>query len=286
MGKKLHVLIVCQTVSPVIHAVTRAGHIIAGIAQSAPKNGSADPALRAYARKNSIPYMVLDGKTMVSFARWVADTRADIGVVHSMSQLLKPDVLAVPRYGFINLHPSLLPAWRGADPLFWQYYHGDSRTGYTWHAIDAGEDTGAILAQAETKLPPAAGYRAIARAQANEGADRLAAVLESIATGNMLGQPQPAASTTPRAPRPDIAAMREKNLFDFSNWPRARAEAFLKAIEDKHYIFGKAALLFGCAWRAGLSSPTLCKRAIICADGTVPLHLTFSPRYAWRMLKK
>ncbi len=286
MSKKLHVLIVCQTLSPVIDSITGSGHSIAGIVQSASFSGQNDPSLRQFAAENKIPFMLLDRTTRPLLARWVAHTRADIGVVHSMSQLLKADVLSVPRYGFINMHPSFLPAWRGADPLFWQFYHGDHRIGVTWHAVDEGEDTGAILAQAEIRTAPPEGYRAIARKQAQEGAALLPGILEMVAAGRMAGQVQPAISPTPRAPRVHINMLRCENRFEFTAWPAARARAFIQGVQDKHYIFSRLPLFFGCAWQVAPEAHALLRRTVTCMDGALALKLVFSPRYAWRMLRK
>ncbi len=86
--------------------------------------------------------------------------------VHQLIQTLAPDLvcvacfpwripielLAIPTYGFVNLHPSLLPAYRGPAPLFWQLRDGLQRSGVTLHRMDHTFDTGKILAQQSLPL--------------------------------------------------------------------------------------------------------------------------------------
>src|SRR5690242_6006108 len=71
----------------------------------------------------------------------------DLICVSCFSLCLPPEVLRLPRLGCVNLHPSPLPDNRGPDPLFWTLQRGDPSTGVTVHVMDAGFDTGPILAQ-------------------------------------------------------------------------------------------------------------------------------------------
>lgn len=69
-------------------------------------------------------------------------------------RILPPWVLQLPRWGAFNLHASLLPRWRGANPIAWAIRSGDSVTGVTLMAMDSGVDTGAIVAMAESPIEP------------------------------------------------------------------------------------------------------------------------------------
>lgn len=71
----------------------------------------------------------------------------DVGVVVAYGHLLKPDLLAIPRRGMVNVHPSLLPALRGAAPVEWAILNGLESTGVTIMQLDAGMDSGPILHQ-------------------------------------------------------------------------------------------------------------------------------------------
>jgi methionyl-tRNA formyltransferase len=76
----------------------------------------------------------------------------DLILVTGFPRLLPPDVLALPRLGAINAHPALLPAYRGPDPIFWQFYNGEPAIGLTIHRMDGAFDTGAILTQGSAPL--------------------------------------------------------------------------------------------------------------------------------------
>ena len=65
---------------------------------------------------------------------------------------IPPDALAVPKLAAINGHPALLPRYRGPSPVSWAIRDGETEVGYTWHRMDAGLDTGAILAQGSVTL--------------------------------------------------------------------------------------------------------------------------------------
>jgi len=76
----------------------------------------------------------------------------DVIVVLAYGQLLPPDLLAIPRLGCLNIHTSLLPRWRGAAPIQWALAAGDAVTGVTLMRMDAGLDTGPILATRATEI--------------------------------------------------------------------------------------------------------------------------------------
>ena len=78
----------------------------------------------------------------------------DLIVVAAFGQILKPEVLDLPRRGCINVHPSLLPLYRGAAPLNWAIIRGETRTGVTIMQMDEGMDSGDILLQEETVIGP------------------------------------------------------------------------------------------------------------------------------------
>lgn len=78
----------------------------------------------------------------------------DLILVTGFPRLLPPEVLALPRLGAINAHPALLPAYRGPDPFFWQFYNGEPAIGLTFHRMDGSFDTGAILAQGSAPIGP------------------------------------------------------------------------------------------------------------------------------------
>lgn len=78
----------------------------------------------------------------------------DVGVVVAYGHLLRPELLAIPRRGMVNVHPSLLPALRGAAPVEWAILNGIESTGVSIIQLDAGMDSGPILHQLPHHIGP------------------------------------------------------------------------------------------------------------------------------------
>lgn len=71
----------------------------------------------------------------------------DLCVISHFERLIKEPILSVPKYGFINVHPSLLPNYRGMAPQHWPIINGEKEAGITCHYVDEGTDTGDIIVQ-------------------------------------------------------------------------------------------------------------------------------------------
>src|SRR3990172_1981282 len=81
-----------------------------------------------------------------------ADLRPDLICVSCFSRIIPRQLFALPMFGALNLHPSLLPAYRGPSPLFWQFRSGETRTGVTLHFMNERADAGNILLQSEVNF--------------------------------------------------------------------------------------------------------------------------------------
>jgi methionyl-tRNA formyltransferase len=88
-----------------------------------------------------------DAPDYADFVGSLRELAPDLLIVNSYAMILRPDILAVPRFGAVNVHGALLPAYRGANPTEWALINGERETGVTIHAIDRGIDTGPIVAQ-------------------------------------------------------------------------------------------------------------------------------------------
>lgn len=106
-----------------------------------------------------------------------------------------PRLLGIPRYGWWNLHPSLLPAYRGPDPLFWQQRAAESKTGISLHQMDEGFDTGPILGQAAVSLALGDLREAEQRLGA-EGGQLLLRALQELMAGELRPRPQATAGAS------------------------------------------------------------------------------------------
>jgi methionyl-tRNA formyltransferase len=125
---------------------------------------------------------------------------ADVMVVVAYGQILPVSLLNAARLGTLNVHASLLPRHRGAAPIEWSILGGDTETGVTIMQMDAGVDTGPILAQARVPLAPDAMAGPLGGELANLGARLMVQTLDDFARGAIAPVPQPAAGAT-YAPR-------------------------------------------------------------------------------------
>jgi methionyl-tRNA formyltransferase len=117
-------------------------------------------------------------------------------VVAAFGQILKNDVLNLPRHGCINVHASLLPRWRGAAPINAAILNGDEETGVTIMRMDAGLDTGPMLAAKAIRIRYDDTAGSTTQTLSTLGADLLIETLPKYISGNLNPVPQPAEGTT------------------------------------------------------------------------------------------
>lgn len=149
----------------------------------------------------------------------------DLIVVTAFGQILRKNVLELPRYGCINVHASLLPRWRGAAPIQAAILHGDKTTGATIMIMDPGIDTGPILSQEALEIRPDDTAGTLAPRLAEAGADLLIRTLPGFLDGSI----QPQAQDTEQA---SYAPMLEKEQgrLDFSQ-PAETLERRVRAFQ-------------------------------------------------------
>ncbi|HXG11734.1 MAG TPA: methionyl-tRNA formyltransferase [Gemmataceae bacterium] len=140
----------------------------------------------------------------------------DLLVVAAYGQILSNDVLSVPRHGGINVHASLLPKYRGAAPIAWAIYHGETRTGVTIIKMSVHLDAGDMLAQEAIDIGPEETAGELEARLAPLGARLVVRVIDQIAAGTVQGVKQDQALAT-RAPK----LTKEHGLID---WTRTAAQ--------------------------------------------------------------
>jgi methionyl-tRNA formyltransferase len=123
----------------------------------------------------------------------------DLYCVAFFNQLLRKPVLERPRLGAVNLHPSLLPAYRGPAPLFWTFKDAPTQTGVTLHRIAPGEDDGDILGQATLPLPDGVRGPELLRQMAHVAARLLVDGVWALHRGTAQPLPQDASKAFRRA---------------------------------------------------------------------------------------
>jgi methionyl-tRNA formyltransferase len=114
----------------------------------------------------------------------------DVIVIIAYGQIIPARLLAIPKLGWINLHASLLPKYRGAAPINWAIVNGETKTGVTSMRIDAGMDTGEILLQKEMEVGPTESAPELAARMSELGAPLMAETLRGLAAGTIVPRPQ------------------------------------------------------------------------------------------------
>ena len=115
----------------------------------------------------------------------------DAIVIIAYGQIVPARLLTIPRLGWINLHASLLPRYRGAAPIHWAIANGETTTGLTTMEIDAGMDTGPILLQHELEIGPDESAPELSTRMSEIGAALIVDSLRRLDHGEISPQPQP-----------------------------------------------------------------------------------------------
>lgn len=154
----------------------------------------------------------------------------EIVVVAAYGQLLKADVFTLASLGTVNIHASLLPAYRGAAPVHWAIIRGETTTGITTFLIDAGMDTGDLLLQRSIDIAPNETAGELERRLARLGAAVIVDTLDGVRDGSLAprAQSEDGVSIAPRLSREDgridwgLPAQHIHNLVrGTSPWPGA-----------------------------------------------------------------
>jgi len=154
----------------------------------------------------------------------------DFVVIIAYGQIMPARLLPIPKLGWINLHASLLPKYRGAAPINWAIVNGETLTGVTTMRIDAGMDTGEMLLQREIEIGARETAPELAARMAESGAPLMAETLRGLAAGTIAPKPQnhAEASYAPMLKKEDgridwrLPAMEIYNrMRGFAPWPGA-----------------------------------------------------------------
>ncbi len=143
---------------PSLHSLARAYTVVGVVTQPDRPAGRGrlltPPPVKRLAQELGLPVIqpnrLREPEALAQLSAWAPD----LIVVAAFGQILRPNVLDLPRFGCINVHASLLPRWRGAAPIQAAILHGDARTGVTIMRMDAGVDTGPLLSQRALEIHP------------------------------------------------------------------------------------------------------------------------------------
>ncbi|MDE0679092.1 MAG: methionyl-tRNA formyltransferase [Gammaproteobacteria bacterium] len=243
-----------------LRALHGAGHVIPAVitrpdrAAGRGRRIAASPVKR-WAREAGLTLLQPAGWKDESLTRQLEDFGADLLVVAAYGSILPAAALDACALGAVNIHASLLPRWRGASPVAAAILAGDGHAGVTLMQMDAGLDTGPLLAARRTAIEPHETTGTLERRLARLGADLLLEQLPAILAGELEAVPQDAVLST-YAPlitkrqgrldwtRPAEALVRRVRAFD--PWPVAHA-----MWEDRPLRLWKAQALDGSAGEPG-----------------------------------
>ena len=152
----------------------------------------------------------------------------DLVVVASFPQILSASALARGRLGALNIHMSLLPRHRGADPIFWTYWDDDTEAGVTVHWMNPAVDGGDIAVQQSVPLARGKPSRELYSELTDIAADLLSGVMAQIAAGSQSRRPQPREGGSLET-MADIARAR----IPFVLWPAERVWHVLRGLGDQ-----------------------------------------------------
>ena len=154
------------------------------------------PPVKILAQKLGLPVFQPEKVKDVSFLKLYRKLNPEIVVVAAFGQILPKAILDFPKFKCLNIHPSLLPKYRGAAPINWALIRGEAKTGVTIMLMDEGMDSGDILLQQETDIGPEENYGQLHDRLAAQGASLLITAIEQMTAGSSLRQAQDSSLVT------------------------------------------------------------------------------------------
>ena len=185
---------------PSLQCISKSSHEIIAVVSNPPKrigrgNKIQETAVGITAKAMEIPLLQppkLNDKQFLQYLSWM---KPDIFVVVAY-KILSDRLLSIPKYGAINLHPSLLPKYRGAAPIQWALINGDPQTAVTTILLSKQIDSGEILLQETVNIGDKDNYGTLTNHLSVIGADLIVKTLDRIEIGHLHGKPQDESKVT------------------------------------------------------------------------------------------
>jgi len=213
---------------PTLEALAREHEIALVVAQPDKPSGRGmkmqAPAIAVKAKEMSVPLAQPPRIRNEEFLESIAAVKADAGIVVAYGKILPPNLLSIPQHGFINVHASILPKYRGAAPIQRAIEHGETTTGVTIMRVDEELDHGAMLAIETTEIGADERTPSLASRLSRIGADTLLRVLATMPGGTP--QDHAAATYAPKIEKSEGAihwSDTTRSIYDkfraFDPWP-------------------------------------------------------------------
>lgn len=154
------------------------------------------PPVKLLAQEFGLPVFQPQKVREESFLEIFRKLNPDMVMLVAFGQILPKAIIDYPPLKCLNIHPSLLPKYRGAAPLNWQIIHGETKTGLTIMLMDEGMDSGDIILQEETELGATETFGELHDRLAQLGATMLTKAIEQMTNGTAKRKPQDASGVT------------------------------------------------------------------------------------------
>lgn len=205
-----------------LDALLEAGHqIVAVVTQPDKPKGRGKTLMptpvKEVALRHNIPVYQPKRVREPEFVETLRDIRADVIVVAAFGQIISKEILDMPKYGCINVHASLLPAYRGAAPIQWAVINGDKESGVTIMRMGEGLDTGDMIDKVVVPLEEEETGGSLFDKLSKAGGELCVKVLEDLKNGTAVYEKQPEQSTT------DYASMIDKKMGEI-DWKSSAKE--------------------------------------------------------------
>jgi len=184
------------------------------------------PPVKVLAEKYNIP--VVQPDKIKNWKSEIENLKPDLGIIASFGKILPRDLLTVPHYGFINVHPSLLPKYRGPSPVQYAILNGDIKIGVTIMRVSELMDSGDILSQKEMEISKNEDFVSLHNKLAKLGTELLISAIPNLIAGRLppLKQDESKATYTKILQKEDgridwekTAESIERQVRAFSYWP-------------------------------------------------------------------
>lgn len=180
---------------PALHALNEVGHKIVAVYTQPPRpagrgHKERKSPVHEYALLNHLPVLTPASLKLTDTQEKLREFKADVIVVAAYGLILPKAVLTAARMGCLNIHPSLLPRWRGAAPLQRQIMAGDTETGVCIMQMDAGLDTGDVLMREKLPMPQLVTTEILHDFLAEKGAVLLLKTLKGLQEKTIKATPQ------------------------------------------------------------------------------------------------
>lgn len=146
--------------------------------------------IKVIAEKHGVPILQPEKANDPEFLKKLSETEWDIGVVAAYGKLIPQSLINIPKKGFLNIHPSLLPELRGPSPIQYAILEDKEKTGVTILLVDAEMDHGPILLQEEAAINPEDTAATLGIRLAKKGAEMLIRTLPQWMNGTVHARPQ------------------------------------------------------------------------------------------------